>query len=240
MREPEYLADGTKVFWPELPEKSRSARWYELIGEILLTLGIILMLFVGYKAILQDTVIAQSQTELAKDYSSQPSKFVALEDVDQLAEVFGQMYIPRLGDTWTRLIAEGTRWHPVLNEIGIGHYRQTAMPGEVGNFAVAAHRGGFGAAFKDIHRIQAGDRVYVKTRDSWFVYRYLQTKIVNPDQTGVINSVPEGLDGALVGGKYMTLTSCTPIFINTQRIIVWLELESQSVEAPAEMKALGR
>jgi sortase A len=127
----------------------------------------------------------------------------------------------------------------VLNEIGVGHYRNTEMPGEVGNFAVAGPRGGFGGAFKQIHELRDGDRVYLKTRDMWFVYKYLQTKIVEPDATGVLNSLPQGLDAASIGGRYMTLTSCTPIFVNTQRIIVWLELEYQSVITPPEMADHG-
>lgn len=239
MKEPDLLQDGTKVYWGELPAKTRISKTLEFIGEVLLTLGVILGLFVGYKAVLQDSQVGQVQTILAKEYQTQPSKFVDTSEVDELADIFAQMYVPRFGETWTRLIAEGTRWHPVLNEIGVGHYRDTAMPGEVGNFAVAAHRGGFGGAFKEIHRLQAGDRVYIKTKNYWFVYKYLQTKIVEPTATGVLAPIPEGLNGAVAGGRYMTLTSCTPIFVNTERIIVWLELESQSTMTPPEMASHG-
>jgi sortase (surface protein transpeptidase) len=40
----------------------------------------------------------------------------------------------------------------------------------------------------------------------------------------VISAVPKELVGSHVGGKYMTMTSCDPIFVNSHRIIVWLEL----------------
>lgn len=239
MREPDILKDGTKVYWGDLPPRTRISNILEFLGELLLTFGVIIGLFVGYKAILQDNQVGEAQTVLAKEYEAEPSKFVPLSEVDELAEIFAQMYVPRFGENWTRLVAEGTRWHPVLNEIGVGHYRNTEMPGEVGNFAVAGHRGGFGGAFKQIHELRDGDRVYLKTRDMWFVYKYLQTKIVEPDATGVLNSLPQGLDAASIGGRYMTLTSCTPIFVNTQRIIVWLELEYQSVITPPEMADHG-
>lgn len=240
MKKPAKLSDGTKVYWSDLPPRTRISRILEGVGELFLTFGVILGLFVGYKAILQDNQVGEVQTVLAQEYAEAPSKFIDLDEVDSLGDVFAQMYVPRFGDKWTRLIGEGTRWHPVLNEIGVGHYIGTAMPGRKGNFAVAAHRGGFGGAFKEIHTLQEGDRVYVKTKKYWYVYKYLQTKIVDPGATGVIRPVPEGLDGAYRGGRYMTLTSCTPIFINTHRIIVWLQLVDKSEETPPEMAIHGR
>jgi sortase A len=53
----------------------------------------------------------------------------------------------------------------------------------------------------------------------------LQTKVVNPTDITVIAPVPPELNGAVAGSRYMTMTSCTPIFVNTQRIIAWFELE---------------
>jgi sortase A len=178
----------------------------------------------------QDNILAGEQQQTAQTYV-QPSatakaeqKFVDPDDANTLADIFGRIYIPRIDEKYVRLVAEGTRWHPVLNEIGIGHYTKTQMPGEVGNFAVAAHRGGFGGAFRDIHRIKPGDHVYVETSEAWYDYEYRQSVIVKPEQIDVINKVPVGMDGAHEGGKYMTLTSCEPIYVNTERIIVWLEL----------------
>jgi sortase A len=214
-------------------------------GEVAITLGLILALFVGYKAFLQDSVVADTQTQKAQQFGngSDAHKFRDPAKVNSQAQIFGRMYVPRFGEKWTRLVAEGTRWHPVLNEIGIGHYIGTAMPGNKGNFAVAAHRGGFGGAFKEIHRLVAGDKVYVETRNFWYVYKYMQTKIVDPKDTDVVRAVPKELVGAKAGGRYMTMTSCTPIFVNTQRIIVWLELEKKIAVrngAPKELKLGGK
>jgi len=221
------LADGTKMFWAPIPKKQTYKKVLMAVGESFITFGLILALFVGYKAVLQDSLIADTQISKAQGYGVGPNqhKFRNPGQVHRQAQIFGQMYIPRFGNNWTRLIAEGTRWHPVLNDIGVGHYVGTAMPGEVGNFAVAAHRGGFGGAFKEIHRLVDGDKVYVETRNFWYVYNYLQTKVVNPTDITVIAPVPPELNGAVAGSKYMTMTSCTPIFVNTQRIIVWFELD---------------
>lgn len=220
------LPDGTRIFWKSVTRNSNNVR-LQIVGEAILTLGLILLLFVGFKALLQDSLISANQSSIAKEYGSENGKkqFRDPSKVNAQAQIFARMYVPRFGNDWTRLIAEGTRWHPVLNEIGVGHYIGTAMPGKVGNFAVAAHRGGFGGSFKEIHRLVEGDKVYVETNKYWYVYKYLQTKIVSPQDVSVIRPVPGELKGSHPGGRYMTLTSCTPIFVNTDRIVVWLELD---------------
>ena len=198
----------------------RSLRW---LGIVLLAAGAGTLGASAYETFFADTVVANQQQSIAREYGT-TKKFVDVSRVSKLGDIFGRIYIPRLGDGYSRLVAEGTKWEPVLNKIGIGHYSTSQMPGEVGNFAVAAHRGGFGGAFKNIHRLVSGDHVYVETNDGWFDYEYRQTTIVMPEDIGVIAPVPEGMDGAVIGGRYMTLTSCEPIFVNTKRIIVWLEL----------------
>jgi len=233
------LPDGTKIHWAPVPPRPKTSKLL-VFGELLVSFGILVGLFAVYEVFIQDEVVAAAQTNLAKEYgqTAEKQKFVNPSEARNLGDIFGRMYVPRFGSEWTRLVAEGTRWHPVLNEIGIGHYDNSALPGEVGNFAVAAHRGGFGGAFKNIHRLVEGDRVYLETNGYWYVYKYLQTKIVEPEDISVIDPVPAELDGSHVGGKYLTMTSCTPIFVNTQRIIVWLELEkkiSTSKGAPAEL-----
>ena len=224
MSDIQVLADGTRIIWAPIPKRRPFAFLTQVLGETLVTLGVILMLFVGYKTFLQDNIVGSSHSDLAQKFDERDG-FVEPALVTQDAEIFARMYVPRFGEQWTRLVAEGTRWHPVLNEIGIGHYRNTAMPGEVGNFAIAGHRGGFGGAMKDIDKLVTGDRVYIETKNTWFIYTFLETEIVKPTEVGVILPVPVKLDVARVGGRYLTMTSCTPIFINTDRIISWFELE---------------
>lgn len=232
------LPDGTRIIWAPIVRPKKYAFATQVAGELLVTLGVILMLFVGYKTLIQDNLVGSRQSAWAKGYTDRVP-FVELDQVSKEADIFGRMYVPRFGGDWTRLIAEGTRWHPVLNEIGIGHYVHTAMPGEVGNFAIAAHRGGFGGAFRDIDKLQAGDLVYIETKNTWFIYKYLETETVLPTDVGVIASVPARLNGAKYGSRYLTMTSCTPIFVNTERIAVWFELErtmSTKAGMPRDLK----
>ncbi len=144
-----------------------------------------------------------------------------------IGDIFAKLYVPRFGDEYVRTIAEGTSLTKVLNKVGIGHYVGTAMPGEVGNFAIAGHRAGNGGPMRLIDTFQAGDLVYVETDSTRFTYRYLESKIVSPQEVGVIAHEPFGLTKKSGPGKYLTLTSCTPIYVNTDRFIAWFEQISE-------------
>jgi sortase A len=216
-------------------------------GELLITAGTILMLFVVWQVYINDPVESAKQEVTAKTYvepTQTPEKpFVPITKNMKQGKVFGKLFIPRFGKTYERLIGQGTFQAVTLNKIGPGHYINTQWPGEEGNFAVAAHRTSHGAPFNKIDTLKDGDLIFVQTNDSWFTYKYLQTKIVEPTAIGVISKVPKGLDGAKAGGKYMTLTSCHPKWSNNQRIIVWLELiDQQSTDEgkPMELMLLQR
>ena len=154
----------------------------------------------------------------------------------QVGEVFAKLRAPRLGDTYVRNIAQGTSIDKVLNTVGIGHYVSSQMPSEVGNFALAGHRAGNGGPFRNIDKFVAGDQVFIETAEGVYTYQYLDQAIVAPDAIGVIAKEPVGLElpeetgpesGDLktnAGGKYLTLTTCTPIYVNTDRLVVWFEL----------------
>lgn len=120
---------------------------------------------------------------------------------------------------------------------GPGHYPGTALPGEVGNSAYAAHRDGHGAPFDNIDRLHTCDDITVETRDGVYSYKVL------PDdgQAGAgepFDCVPEGTEvpevpgqhivtpdrGDVVlpvgGAKMITLTTCHPQWDNTHRLII--------------------
>lgn len=138
-------------------------------------------------------------------------------------EVFAKLFVPRFGEDYVRSIAEGTSVAKVLNTVGIGHYVSSQMPGEVGNFAIAGHRAGNGGPMRRIDKLVAGDLAYVETATKRFTYRFIESKIVSPDAIGVIRAVPEGLNGAVATARYLTMTTCTPIYINTERYVAWFE-----------------
>jgi sortase A len=141
------------------------------------------------------------------------------------AQKFGVIYIPRLGATYARPVSEGVGTADVLDKNGIGHYPGTQMPGQVGNFAVAAHRTTHGAPFHDIATLQVGDKIYVQTADGYYTYVFRGLEYVRPTGVGVLDPVPE-FTGISPTDRVMTLTSCNPMFSASERIIAYASLES--------------
>jgi sortase A len=94
---------------------------------------------------------------------------------------------------------------------GPGHYPSTPMPGEAGNAAIAGHRTTYGAPFGDLGELVAGDEILVTTRAGEFRYVVDRTSIVSPSQVEVLDPTPEAR---------LTLTTCHPKYTARQRLIV--------------------
>ena len=114
---------------------------------------------------------------------------------------------------------------------GPGAYRDTAGPGQEGNFVVVGHRTTYGAPFYDIDDIRPGDLVHVTDpAGTRFTYRILEgnsevspgVRIVGKSDLWVLNRDPLGMGE----GTYITLLSCHPRFSSAQRIVAFGELVS--------------
>lgn len=228
---------------------SQNKSGLKIVAVGFVVLGLATMGYGLWSSSIGDEIIAAQQQELAEETTlvgvpdaapsiqTEGSQTSGIQTVSTLngkklkeGEVFAKIYVPRFGKNYVHLIAEGVGLNTVLNKIGIGHYPVTQMPGEVGNFAIAGHRAGNGGPMRYIDKLRAGDRVYLKTSDTWYTYEYLQTKIVKPSDINVIAPVPWGLKYPTEEGKYLTLQSCTPIHVNTMRIVAWF---AQIDERPA-------
>lgn len=198
-----------------------------LIAQALLAGGLMLVGTAVFNMTLGDQLAGEQQQKQAE---SVPLKFdapaTAADSKLQVGEVFAKLYVPRFGQNYVREIAEGVSLEKVLNTVGIGHYIGSAMPGEVGNFAIAGHRAGNGGPMRDIDKLVAGDQAIVETATQKFTYEFLELKIVKPSEVGVLAADPVGLTIKDPNGQYLTLTSCTPIHVNTDRIVAWFKLLS--------------
>lgn len=94
----------------------------------------------------------------------------------------------------------------------VGHFKDTALPGEKGNFSVAGHRNyTYGEYFNRLDELEKGDEIVVKTIKGTFKYTVFNKKVVLPDQVEVLNPTKDAT---------MTLITCTPIRKATHRLIV--------------------
>ncbi|WP_150307345.1 class E sortase [Planctomonas psychrotolerans] len=207
-----------------------------VLGELLITAGLLVLLFLGWQLWFNDLVVGGEQRgaalELQQDWAagSADGSVVAPGTTDfgppvvgaapPETESFATLYVPRFGADYVRPIAEGVGTRTVLNTLGIGHYPGTQMPGEVGNFAIAAHRTTYGAPFASIADLRLGDPIVVRTADGWYTYRFRTMDYVPPSGVEVLNAVP-ALDGAEPTDRIITLTSCNPRFSSAERIIAY-------------------
>jgi sortase A len=194
-------------------------------GELLVTVGVLLLLLVAWQLWWTDLVAnrAQSATvraledDFAVDERPQRVSDKGVPEAIGRDGAFALVRIPRFGEGWARPVIAGTS-RPVL-ERGIGHYTSTVGPGRVGNFSIAGHRTTYGRPFHDIETLREGDRVVIETRADFFVYEVTDREIVRPWETDVIAPVP-GEPGAAPKESLLTMTSCHPKFSATHRYIV--------------------
>jgi sortase A len=132
---------------------------------------------------------------------------------------FAVMHVPRWGTRVT--VVQGVSTADLRK--GPGHYPGTAVPGQIGNVAVAGHRGPAGAPFNDIDKLVDGDPIVVETATSWYVYRVARHVVVAPDRVDVVAEVPER-PGVRATSAMLTLTACHPRFSSRQRYVVFAEL----------------
>ncbi|THG29450.1 class E sortase [Naasia lichenicola] len=221
-----------------------------VLGEILLTLGVVVLLFLAWQLWWNDAILAGSQTSAARDLSrewdaSEPSSSspptaepaspaaaapdyglpVVASAPDHL-DVLGNLWVPRFGSDYVRTIAQGTSTD-VLNStrLGIGHYDDTQMPGEVGNFAIAAHRSAYGGGMHLIDQLQVGDPIVIETADGWYVYRFTNLEYVLASAVDVLAPVPQH-PGATPGDRIITLTTCNPLYSTAERVAAYGVFES--------------
>lgn len=170
-----------------------------------------------------DAGVPESPTEGVDEAEVAPS----LSDppvMDSVAPgtAFATLYVPRFGDNYQRVIAEGVDLATVLNSerLGIGRYEQSNALGELGNVALAAHRNSNGAPFGKITELRLGDRLYVETRDGWYSYVFRNHEYVRATEMEVLNPIPK-VDDIVATDRLLTLTSCHPLFSVAERVIAY-------------------
>ncbi len=193
-------------------------------GELLVTAGALLLLFAAWQLWWTDVVADRTQEQtvatLERDFAGIPAPTTGADAVSrELAsgDAFAIVRIPRFGPDYARPVLEGTG-RDVLEE-GVGHYRGTAGPGEVGNFALAGHRTTYGRPFHEIDTLEVGDRVVVETERAFSVYEVSGSDIVLPGDVDVIDPVP-GRPGATPEEAVLTMTSCHPTYSAEERFVV--------------------
>jgi sortase A len=223
------------------PARGGRGRWARRIGDILLIAGGLLLAYPFWSA-----GIAQvQQGRLATAYQDSSAAFApivakadsrkhgvpAAELVRRLAVVYGsrihagdpigRLRIPSIGVN--RLVQQGAGGpsgldpsgdHALLRS-GPVHYAMTPLAGAGDPFAVAGHRTTYGAPFNRLGDLRPGDVIYFDTPYARFRYAVVKTTAVLPTDVGVLAD----------RGYALVLTTCTPMYSASHRMIVWARLE---------------
>jgi sortase A len=154
------------------------------IGQTLITCGLVLLLFVVYEVwvsnLFADRKQHQAHQQLATDWRQGRDPLrgedrlnlpIGKQVVLPVGDGFANLYIPAFGKDYVKTIIQGTDDGDL--DRGPGHYVNTQVPGQIGNFAVAGHRVGKGEPFLNLDQLHPGDKIVVQTATNWYVYTML-------------------------------------------------------------------
>ncbi len=219
---------------PPAPKKKRSKIrvFLSLVGEVLITVGLFLVLYVVWQLWWTTFIADQYKAEMVEGFQHSYPATAGYTDIRRYddpplvnpahGEIYGVFHVPEWD--WVELpLAEGVdQW--ILDAGNAGHYPETAQVGQVGNFAVAAHRNSYGNGFRLVETLNEGHQFIIETKDAYIVYKMYDNLVVKPDESWVVEPVP-GEPGVKPTKRIMTMTTCHPEFNNYERFIVWSEME---------------
>ncbi|WP_030608180.1 class E sortase [Streptomyces fulvoviolaceus] len=206
----------------------RIAMAVSFFGELLITAGLVLGLFVVYSLWWTNVVAdrtAHKQADKVRDsWTAQKDTGPGALDTKN---GIGFLHVPALKNGEV-LVEKGTEAKE-LNDGVAGYYTdpvKATLPtsGKKGNFTLAAHRDGHGAKFHNIDKIKKGDPIVFETKDKWYVYKvYAILPETSKYNVKVLGKIPKE-SGKKKAGHYITLTTCTPVYTSRYRYVVWGEL----------------
>lgn len=234
-------------------------RFLGATGRVLITTGILLLLFVAYqlwgtgiyearaqsklRSQFEHTLKAHGQTPLNSTTTTVPDNPTVSTapptttapppgPVPENGDPLGFIRIDKigLGTDDLEAVVQGVDVDDLHQ--GAGHYPATPLPGQEGNSAIAGHRTTYGAPFGDVNELAKGDKITVQTVQGIFTYVVDQDPFpVDPNDGDVLLPEPDPARA----GHYLatlTLTTCNPKFSAAQRLIVKASLMLPEGAAP--------
>lgn len=112
-------------------------------------------------------------------------------------------------------VVQGDGWEQLKK--GVGQHAGTGDPGKPGNVVLSAHNDIFGEIFRDLDKLEVGDQVILFTNQRAYTYVVSETLIVEPIDVEVMAPSTDPL---------VTLISCYPYMVDSQRIVIKAQLQS--------------
>ncbi|WP_296214950.1 class E sortase [Corynebacterium sp. YSMAA1_1_F7] len=143
-----------------------------VLGEILITFGVLALLFGFWDVFWTDIQSGRQQAAVAHELDEQwdeKNPRPLTEPAEGTA--FARLYIPSFGSDFNFSVVKGVADEDLTK--GPGHYQDSQDPGKPGNFAMAGHRVGRGSPFNDLGLLKTCDSVVVETAGNWNIYRVM-------------------------------------------------------------------
>lgn len=201
-----------------------------IFGKFLISVGLGVLLFVGWTLWGTGLYTQQQQSDLRTEFDQLPSVEFSGEDKQKLgpanppgpSDPVFLLKIPSID--FDQVVVEGVGTEDLKK--GPGHYPscrsgferplctefEEVYPGQDGRVIVSGHRTTYGAPFFDLDKLRPGDEIITQTKWGDFTYEVTETRIVQPDSLAIaIQS-----DAAEI-----VLTTCNPKYSAAQRLIVF-------------------
>jgi sortase A len=180
------------------------------VASVMMVSGTLLIADAAITLLWQEPVSAyvanQHQQELKTAFVDPPQRVIRRQPLK--GDAIARIEIPAIGVD--EYVVEGTDLDSLRK--GPGHYPETPLPGERGTAAIAGHRTTYGAPFRHIDELDAGDRIIIDMPDGRFIYHVEESKIVDDQDLSVLEPI---------GYRRLMLSACHPLYSAAQRIIVY-------------------
>jgi sortase A len=113
-------------------------------------------------------------------------------------------------------VVEGDGWEEL--KMGAGHRVGSANPGVRGNVVISGHNDVYGEIFRHLEDLNIGDEVVLYAGDTPYTYLVVAKMVVDPTEVSLLEPTPNAT---------LTLITCYPYMIDTQRVVIIAELANQ-------------
>lgn len=219
-------------------------RFLPIFGKFLISVGVGVLLFVGWVLKGTDIYTNGQQNRLAEVFAAAPPltpEIPKLERGEKKGPRFAgppKSFAPEEGQPVFRMrmptidtdhiVVEGVDTEPLRK--GPGHYPgcrdgfeppfctkfDEVFPGEKGRVIVSGHRTTYGAPFWGVNKLKVGDEILIDAKWGSFVYKVTGQEVVQPDSLAIVTQSDKA---------ELVLTTCNPRFSAAERLIIYAELE---------------
>lgn len=152
---------------------------------------------------------AENQDTYQEDIKNQSKKDAdSKKNMKQSGDIVGVLSIPQID----LCVAIGEGVDKETLKYSVGHFKETAMPGEIGNVCIIGHRSyTYGEFFNRLNEIEINDDMIIEYEGNKYKYKVTEITVVKPEEVSVLDQTED---------EEITLITCTPIHVGSHRLIV--------------------